>query len=240
MAFVIPGIAAIGCGFAFMLSAKIEGEPPARRKATQVELPPALLARVFLIMTLAATSASLLFNFSTNGNYELLTERLAATTRDPAVLGLLLAIVYTVAVDRAARRGIDDRPRVVEALVPLHHRAPDPGAVARRARAELVALRDPDPLHADDFRRHPLHRRDDRALRGRPHALARGRHAPHGIDRRLLDRGLGARPIVKSAGFDVLLLTMAAISVVTFAVMTLLPETTAEAARAMPAPGAAE
>ena len=48
-------------------------------------------------LTLAATSGSLLFNFSTNGNYELLHERLAQVTRDPAQLGVLLAIVYTVA-----------------------------------------------------------------------------------------------------------------------------------------------
>jgi hypothetical protein len=47
-------------------------------------------------------------------------------------------------------------------------------------------------------------------------------------------------PIVKGAGFDALLLTMAAISVVTFSVMTLLPESTVEAARAAPATGAAE
>ena len=47
-------------------------------------------------------------------------------------------------------------------------------------------------------------------------------------------------PIVKGAGFDVLLYTMAAISVVTFLVMTQLPESTAEAALAVPAPGPAE
>jgi hypothetical protein len=68
--------------------------PAAKRKATQAELPAHLLARVFLVMTLAATSGSLLFNFSTNGNYELLHERFAAISRDPALLGLLLAAVY--------------------------------------------------------------------------------------------------------------------------------------------------
>jgi len=91
------GVASIGCGIWFLLAAKVEAVPPAKRKATQVELPPALLARVFLIMTLAATSASLLFNFSTNGNYELLHERFIEVSRDPAFLGLMLALVYTVA-----------------------------------------------------------------------------------------------------------------------------------------------
>ena len=42
-------------------------------------------------------------------------------------------------------------------------------------------------------------------------------------------------PIVKTAGFDVLLLTMAGISAITFLVMTFLPERSAEAARAAPA-----
>jgi MFS family permease len=96
-AFAVPGLVSIACGIAFALVAHAETAPPAKRKATQVELPARMLARVFLVMTLAATSGSLLFNFSTNGNYELLHERLAEVTRDPAQLGLLLAIVYTVA-----------------------------------------------------------------------------------------------------------------------------------------------
>jgi MFS family permease len=96
-AFAVPGIVTIACGIAFWLVAKEESTPPAKRKATQTELPAALLARVFLVMTLAATSGGLLFNFSTNGNYELLHERFAAISRDPARLGLLLAAVYAVA-----------------------------------------------------------------------------------------------------------------------------------------------
>jgi MFS family permease len=55
------------------------------------------VSKLLLVMTVAATSASLLFNFSTNSGYELLTDRLQAILRDPARLGLLLAIVYTLA-----------------------------------------------------------------------------------------------------------------------------------------------
>ena len=97
MAFAIPGVISVACGVAFALSAKAETAPPAMRKATQVELPTGVLARVFIIMTLAATSGSLLFNFSTNGNYELLHERFATISQDPARLGALLAGVYTIA-----------------------------------------------------------------------------------------------------------------------------------------------
>ena len=97
MAFAIPGAASIACGVAFAMTATSESTPPSKRKATQVELPRALLARVFLVMTLAATSGSLLFNFATNGNYELLHERFASISSDPAKLGLLLGAVYAVA-----------------------------------------------------------------------------------------------------------------------------------------------
>jgi MFS family permease len=96
-AFVVPGLLSIACGIAFAFASKSESLPPARRQAVQVELPTALLARVFLVMTLAATSGSLLFNFSTNGNYELLHERFIEVSRDPAFLGLMLALVYAVA-----------------------------------------------------------------------------------------------------------------------------------------------
>jgi MFS family permease len=55
------------------------------------------MARVLLVMTLAAISSSLIFNFTTNGNGRLLAERLAGLVDDPATLGVLLAVVYTVA-----------------------------------------------------------------------------------------------------------------------------------------------
>jgi MFS family permease len=240
MAFVIPGIAAIGCGVWFMLAARVEGLPPARRKATQVELPPALLARVFLIMTLAATSASLLFNFSTNGNYELLTERLAATTRDPAVLGLLLAIVYTVAsVAQLVVGSLIDRTSL------------------KRLYLTVIALQVPFLLLAANAQGWWLYAAQLCFMLAIFGAIPfTDAMIVRYVDDRMRSRVAGMRltvsigassiavwalgPIVKAAGFDVLLLTMAAISVVTFTVMTLLPETSAEAARAAPATGAAE
>jgi MFS family permease len=69
---------------------------PARRPKKSVDLPPAVMARVVLVMTLAAVSSSLIFNFTTNGNGQLLSERLRGLVDDPARLGILLAIVYTI------------------------------------------------------------------------------------------------------------------------------------------------
>ncbi|MEI7613520.1 MAG: MFS transporter [Betaproteobacteria bacterium] len=97
MAFALPGVFGILSGLVFALVAGKETAPPAKRKPTQVQLPTHSLARVFFIMTLAATSGGLLYNFSTNSNYEMLVERFTTISNDPAQLGMLLSIVYVVA-----------------------------------------------------------------------------------------------------------------------------------------------
>jgi predicted MFS family arabinose efflux permease len=48
-------------------------------------------------MTLAGATSSMIFNFTTNGNGAFLTERLKGIIEDPATLGVLLALVYTIA-----------------------------------------------------------------------------------------------------------------------------------------------
>jgi len=95
-AFIVPGLVSIACGLAFARIAPRESAPPSKRAPRQVDLPAAVLARVFIVLTLTSTFGSLVFNFTTNGNGELLRERLAAVTRDPATLGMLLALVYAI------------------------------------------------------------------------------------------------------------------------------------------------
>mgnify|MGYP006179446049 FL=1 len=56
-----------------------------------------MLARALVVMTAAAITSSVLFNFTSNGNGPLLAERFAGVMEDPAALGLLLAVVYAVA-----------------------------------------------------------------------------------------------------------------------------------------------
>jgi predicted MFS family arabinose efflux permease len=48
-------------------------------------------------MTAAAVTGGLLFNLTTNGNSQLLAQRLHDQVRDPALLGALLAAVYALA-----------------------------------------------------------------------------------------------------------------------------------------------
>ena len=49
------------------------------------------------LMTLASASGGLIFNLTTNGNGQMLAERLSALAHDPSTLGLLLGAVYAVA-----------------------------------------------------------------------------------------------------------------------------------------------
>lgn len=98
MAFAVPGALCILFGIAFALLATREQVAPAKKKAGAATVPAGVsIAKLLLVMTVAATSGSLLFNFSTNSNYELLTERLRSILQDPAQIGLLLALVYSAA-----------------------------------------------------------------------------------------------------------------------------------------------
>ena len=75
-----------------------ETESPARRKGGgAVRLSRAQVARALAVMTLASATGSILFNFTTNGNAQLLTERFRGVMSDPATLGLLLASIYAIA-----------------------------------------------------------------------------------------------------------------------------------------------
>jgi hypothetical protein len=53
--------------------------------------------RAFTVMTAAAVASSLLFNFTTNGNSQLLSQGFRGVLEDPALLGALLALIYTIA-----------------------------------------------------------------------------------------------------------------------------------------------
>jgi MFS family permease len=75
----------------------IETHAPAKRTTRHAAVPRDVVTRVLLVMTTAAATGSMLFNFTTNGNPELLKERLSGVVNDPAALGLLMAAVYAVA-----------------------------------------------------------------------------------------------------------------------------------------------
>ncbi len=97
-AFAVPALLSIGCGVWFAMVCPVETEAPAKRKGgAKVLLSPAMLARVLIVMTVTAATGSILFNFTTNGNGQLMAERFRGIVDDPAVLGTLLALIYAVA-----------------------------------------------------------------------------------------------------------------------------------------------
>jgi MFS family permease len=98
-AFAIPGVVTIVFGIVFALKCPPEAHAPAKGKGAKakVQLSPALLARAFAVMTGAAATSSMLFNFTTNGNSQLMTERFRGVIEDPATLGMLLGLIYALA-----------------------------------------------------------------------------------------------------------------------------------------------
>jgi len=97
-AFAVPGLVCIVLGFVFMRLVPLEREAPAKRKGgARVALTRAQIARVLAVMTTASATGGILFNLTTNGNAQLMSERFQGVMQDPAALGLLLASVYAVA-----------------------------------------------------------------------------------------------------------------------------------------------
>lgn len=97
-AFMVPGLLCIAFGALFAKLCPTEQEAPAKRTGgAKVTLSPKLMARAMLVMTAAAITSSVLFNFTTNSNGRLLHERFQGIMQDPTQLGMLLAVVYAIA-----------------------------------------------------------------------------------------------------------------------------------------------
>ena len=97
-AFAVPGAACIALGVVFLRVVPPETESPAQRKGgAQVRLTRSQVARALAVMTMASATGGILFNLTTNGNAQLLSERFRGVVDDPATIGMLLASVYAVA-----------------------------------------------------------------------------------------------------------------------------------------------
>jgi MFS family permease len=127
MAFVVPGLVTIALGILFWRVVPQETAPPARRAAKQSTLPRSELVKAVLVLTVTSTCGSLVFNFTTNGNGELMADRLRNVTADPAMIGALLGLVYVIAsfAQLVVGRAIDRYPlkrlflTIVLAQIPL-------------------------------------------------------------------------------------------------------------------------
>ena len=97
-AFIVPGILSLLVGVFFAIKVPQEMTAPGKKSGgKKLHVDRATATRVFAVLTCTTTLGSLIFNFTTNGNGELLRERVAAIASDPATLGMLLAGVYAIA-----------------------------------------------------------------------------------------------------------------------------------------------
>lgn len=223
-AFAVPGAIAIACGIAFAVLVPKEMEAPAKRKSKRLDLPPGVLARVFLVMTATAITSSLLFNFTTNGNGQLLQERMRGIIEDPATLGALLAVVYAAAslTQLVVGKLIDRYPlrRLYLSVVILQAPLFALAAMADGWAAYAVVLGFMILIFgAIPFTDAIIVRFVDDQMRSRVSGV-----------RLAISFGVSSLavwllgPIVKAAGFDMLLLLMAGIAVCTTLLVLALPD----------------
>lgn len=228
MAFIVPGVISLVLAVVFAWLVPKEAAPHAQKKRPAAMPAASGLPRLLLIMTVAATTGSLIFNFSTNSNYELLADRLAGISRDPARLGLLLAAVYTVAsftqllvgwaIDRYPLKRLYLTVVAVQAAL-LALSTLTQGWVFYGVQLLFMA----SIFGAIPFTDAMIVRYVDDSIRSRVSGMR-------------LAVSLGASslavwligPVVKGAGFTALLATMAAISVVTLVVVSQLPSAPAK------------
>lgn len=97
MAYIVPGIVSLLAAVLFVIYVPKEEEAPAKRKAKTLDLPPSVMARVFFIMTCAAVTGSIVFNFTTNGNGEMLKARIDWLAANPWMLSVALLVIFSVA-----------------------------------------------------------------------------------------------------------------------------------------------
>jgi MFS family permease len=181
------------------------------------------LAHIFTVVTVASISGSLLFNFTTNGNGELLRERLRGIVEDPAMLGILLAAVYVVGAFAQVAVGLllDHVPLrtlyagIVAVQAPLFVLAANAHGWALYALmfAFMIVV-----FGAIPFTDAMIVRYVDDRMRSRVSGMRLA--VAFGVSS-LAVWLLG--PIVKADGFRSLLLLMAGIAVVTLCIVLLLP-----------------
>lgn len=232
-AFAIPGVVSLACAVLFALVADRESAPPAKKKrASGAPIPGLSIPKLLFVMTLAATAGSLNFNFSTNANYELLVDRFRDISRDPARIGLLLALVYAAAsltqlvvgnlIDKVSLKRLYLSLIALQGAFLLVSTLTDGWAFYAMQFLFMAAIFGVIP-----FTDAMIVRFVDDSMRSRVAGMR-------------LTVSLGASslavwllgPVVKQAGFTTLLVVMAAISAVTFAVVSTLPGTPPPQARA--------
>jgi MFS family permease len=111
-AFIVPGLVTIALGFAFLAFARKEAPTVVAVRKTEVRLPRAFLARVFIVLCVAVVANGIIFNALTVSMPKVFDERLKALTDTTFGIGLLVCITYLIAAMAQLAVGhlIDRRP----------------------------------------------------------------------------------------------------------------------------------
>jgi MFS family permease len=224
-AFLLPGVACLLLGLLFARLVPRETEPPSQRTRKQTSsLTPAQLARVFVVMTVASATGGMVFNMTTNGNGQLLAERLHGVVDDPAALGLLLAAVYAVSslaqvvvgrlIDRVPLKRLQMSILLVQAPLLLAASQAQGWWMFATLLGTMVMI-----FGAIPFTDAVIVRYVDDRMRSRVAGMRLT--VSVGISS-LAVWALG--PVVKASGFATLLMALAALSLTTAAIVSFLPE----------------
>jgi MFS family permease len=96
-AYLLPAVICLVGAVLFAKYVPKEEISPAKRKAKILDMPPNMMARVFFIMTCAAVTGSIVFNFTTNSNGEMLKAKIESLADTPWLLSAVLFGVFTIA-----------------------------------------------------------------------------------------------------------------------------------------------
>jgi len=224
-AFFVPGVVCLLLGLVFARVVPHEAEPPSKRSGKRgSSLTPAQLARVFVVMTVASATGSMVFNMTTNGNGQLLTERLRGVVDDPATLGLLLAAVYAVSsvaqvvvgrlIDRVPLRRLQMSILLLQVPLLLLASQAQGWWLFAALVGTMVMI-----FGAIPFTDAVIVRYVDDRMRSRVAGMRLT------VSVGISSMAVGALgPVVKAAGFGKLLLVLAGLSLVTAVVVSFLPE----------------
>jgi MFS family permease len=96
-AFFVPGLACIAAGVGFLLLVRDPGKVKKTSKGIGLHVDSRTMARIFSVLLVATACGGIIFNSTTVSMPKVFDERLQALTQTNFGIGVLVAIVYTVA-----------------------------------------------------------------------------------------------------------------------------------------------
>jgi MFS family permease len=100
VAFIVPGVASIGLGFAYLAASRGATNAASAKKGASVKIPPELMKRLVIVFLVAVVCNGLLFHATTVSMPKLFDERLRGVLDGDAglgAIGAIIAVVYLIA-----------------------------------------------------------------------------------------------------------------------------------------------